>query len=388
MFKYPFDTKFLIMKFIVDSYLAKYRPNVISEGAGMAIAGLASAASAGGSMIVQGNMNRKNRKWQERMYAQRIKDERENWNMTNQYNEEMYNKYNSPAAQVRQYLDAGVNPDLSESVDSSGLGAANSIGDAGDQGSAPYQSSGVNFIGAFANVMDILNGIESANLDNQLKKAQLDKLSKSAAMDYLVRNYQPRLFDSGIVVDDMPSPSRKALISYFRSQGLSRKAAAQSANFVSSANHNDVKAEYYLRAHAGESNRKQFLDDVSNPYYSDFDDTFSDDLRTYYKGLQDIQDMLGKSKKSKAKFENDYWSARNGRSSGAIAGENEEYGRDINKYSAAIQENQGKAESEINGYLDKLSRTHPKTAVALRVAYMALKNMSVGFKGNGFSLGL
>lgn len=56
------------------------------------------------------------------------------WQKNNEYNEQMYNQYQSPAAMVRQYQDAGLNPALM-------YGGVNSNGNAIGSSSAPDSSS-------------------------------------------------------------------------------------------------------------------------------------------------------------------------------------------------------------------------------------------------------
>lgn len=54
--------------------------------------------------ISQGVQNKKNRKWQEKMYGVQRRDSLADWNMQNEYN--------SPANQMKLYKEAGLNPNL------------------------------------------------------------------------------------------------------------------------------------------------------------------------------------------------------------------------------------------------------------------------------------
>ena len=347
--------------------------------AGLAAAG-AAAVGTGANLVAQGKLNRKNRKWQEKMYAQRLADERENWNMANQYNEEMYLKYNSPDAQVRQLQAAGINSDLND-VSSDGLGAPGAIGDAGDQGSAPYQSSGIDFIGAFANIIDIVQSLESSRLDNQIKKAELDKLTKSTAMDYLVKTYNPRLFDSGLSVDVPPQPRAK-LEKYFRNQGLSRGAAKQAANYVGTANLNDVKSEYYRRGHSAESERKSYSSDIADPFHSDFDDNMVDTLNEFFKVQNDLNSWIMKSQKAKSKYDANYW---NNRKSGQDAQNDSDmkgYQTGMAKQSFESGQNESAIDAQAEEWLNKID--NPIVQLIARFLFMKGKNFS--FSGAGFRL--
>ena len=84
-------------------------------GIGAAIGTTAALTAAGtaGNAIAQGKLNKKNRKWQEKMYERRLADQRADWQMQNEYNEkltaEYWDKYNSPTAQLREQKAAGLN---------------------------------------------------------------------------------------------------------------------------------------------------------------------------------------------------------------------------------------------------------------------------------------
>lgn len=91
----------------------------------------------GANAYAQGKTNKKTRQWNEKMYGWQKKDNWENWNTQNQYNEGLWNKqnqynedlwhkmnqreedvwnmqnsYNSPAAQMQRFKEAGLNPHL------------------------------------------------------------------------------------------------------------------------------------------------------------------------------------------------------------------------------------------------------------------------------------
>lgn len=331
----------------------------------------ASMAASATSAIANANLDKKNRKWQEQMYAQRLRDERENWNMQNEYN--------SPSAVAARMMSAGLNPDVSDIP--SGSGVAGSVGSAGDQGSAPYQHSPLDFVGAFANVMEIVQGLESSRLDNQIKKAELDKLTKSTAMDYLVKTYNPRLFDSGLSVDIPPQPRAK-LEKYFRNQGLSRSAANQAANYVSTANLNDVKSEYYRRGHSAESERKSYLSDIADPFHSDFDDNMVDTLNEFFKVQNDLNSWIMKSQKAKAKYDNNYW---NNRKSGQDAQNDSDmkgYQTGMAKQSYESGQNESAIDAQAEEWLKKID--NPIVQLIARFLFMKGKNFS--FSGAGFRI--
>lgn len=69
-----------------------------------AITAGASAIASGGQAIATGKLNKKNREWQEKMYARQRADSLSDWNMQN--------AYNSPEQQMQRLKDAGLNPNL------------------------------------------------------------------------------------------------------------------------------------------------------------------------------------------------------------------------------------------------------------------------------------
>lgn len=73
-------------------------------GAATAIAAGVSAASSGGQMIWQGKMNKKTRRWNEKMYGIQRQDAIADWNRQNEYN--------NPEAQKERLKAAGLNPAL------------------------------------------------------------------------------------------------------------------------------------------------------------------------------------------------------------------------------------------------------------------------------------
>lgn len=344
-------------------------------GYGLAAAGAVGAA--GANLYSQASLNKANRAWQEKMYARQLADERENWNMQNEYNEAMYLKYNSPDAQARQMMSAGLNPDLQD-ISANGLPASGAVGSA----SVPSPSgSPLDFVGAFANVMDIVQGLESSRLDNQLKKAELDKLTKSTAMDYLVKTYNPRLFDSGLAVD-VPQVSKSKLESYFRGQGLSRNAARQAARYVRTANLNDVKSEYYRRGHSAESERKSYLSDIADPFHSDFDDTMVDTLNDFFKVQSDLSSWIQKSQKAKARYDANYWNGRRSDQDAQNDSDLKGYQTGMAKQSFESGQNESAIDAQAEEWLSKID--NPIVQLIARFLFMKGKNFS--FSGAGFRI--
>lgn len=88
----------------------------ILAGVGTALGGAASA----GSAIASGSLNRKNRKWQEKMYnlqvTQRREDAQAQYERTKDYAQWAWNRFESPTAQRAAMEAAGMNPFVEGSV--------------------------------------------------------------------------------------------------------------------------------------------------------------------------------------------------------------------------------------------------------------------------------
>lgn len=278
----------------------------------MAIAGGASAALGVGNIINSGNVNRKNRNWQEKMYARQLADERENWSMQNEYNEQLYEKYSSPAAQVAQMRAAGINPDL-QNISSASPASAGSVGSASVPSSGPFQPT--DFVGAFANVIELLQSMRSNALDADIKSAELQKLGKSYALDYLAKSYNPRFsdLDSRNFVETVRqyAGGQKAFVKSLMGKGLSRRAANVASNYVFGDNSDvwfpDIQERYYQKFASAEDRRTHYMNTVGSSSWSSFDDIMQDTI----KGMNIIADKITKLNLKSAQSNYSAASARN-----------------------------------------------------------------------------
>lgn len=105
-------------------------------GVGSLLGGASSLFSAANS----GNMNRKNRKWQEKMYKWQLQDQRDNakmqWQENRDYAKWSYDNFESPIAQRAGYKAAGINPFVEGSALQS-MGATQGNASAPDGASVP-----------------------------------------------------------------------------------------------------------------------------------------------------------------------------------------------------------------------------------------------------------
>lgn len=272
-------------------------------------AGIA-AASTAGSVVAQSKLNRKNRKWQEKMYERRLADQRADWQMQNEYNEELYNKYNSPTAQVRQLEAAGINPDLN-GVDSSQISSAGSLPASPDAGSAPYQMPALDFVGTFAQMASMFQQIEAASLDNDMKREQIRSSVLPDVLDFAARNYDP---SSKNTSDDLQIPifSQKYLRNYFLSRGMSRASSRTAAKMVSQLDPKDVIKSYYDKDSNMNKSRTDNFTITGDSLFSDDNDTMKSNFKTFSDAIAKFNKLLRDAQASKAQYDKDYYDNSNG----------------------------------------------------------------------------
>ena len=146
------------------------------------IAGAATAAAAGTNAIAQGKLNRKNRRWQEKMYNKQVADRRADAEAQAQRQKDLaqwaYTNFDSPAAQRSADAAAGVNPfvegsSIQPAQVNSGSAQAAQGGDV--PGSGPYQMNPMSALQSGASSI-----IQNAMLDRQMKNADADIALKDA----------------------------------------------------------------------------------------------------------------------------------------------------------------------------------------------------------------
>lgn len=335
------------------------------------------------SSISTAVQNRKNRDWQEKMYARQLADERESWMMQNDYNEEMYNKYNSPAAQSRQMLAAGINPDMQE-LSGNTLSPSSALGSA----SVPSVSgqNPIDFVGAFMNIAEMINSVRSSELDNELKEAELQKLSQTHAMDYMIKNYElykdvykdakgtntmGELFDASM-------SSSNNLWKYFEKQGLSKRSAKLAARYVMTMDVDKLHNEYYTRQSAKDTSRKAYALGKADPYYKNNDDDFITALNEFLSRSDEFDRLMQKANNNVNKYKADYYSSKNG----SVDAYNEQRissaSAEVAESKAADVHNQKELNEDINKFVDSFDSDWARS-IARLVVYV-LKNTSFGSK--------
>lgn len=146
------------------------------------IAGAATAAAAGTNAIAQGKLNRKNRRWQEKMYNKQVADRRADAEAQAQRQKELaewaYTKFDSPAAQRAANAAAGINPFVEgSSIQPAQVnpGSAQPAQGGDVPGSGPYQMNPMSALQSGASSI-----IQNAMLDRQMKNVDADIALKDA----------------------------------------------------------------------------------------------------------------------------------------------------------------------------------------------------------------
>lgn len=153
------------------------------------IGALLGGASAAGSAVAGGKMNRKNRRWQEKMYKQQLQDQRENsrmqWQESRDYAKWAYDNIESPAAQRAGFKAAGINPFVEGSVlQPMGASSGNASAPEGatPPSSGPYQFNPGSAIqqGASALREYAMQSVQAKNIEAQTEYTNAQRLKTLA----------------------------------------------------------------------------------------------------------------------------------------------------------------------------------------------------------------
>lgn len=157
----------------------------ILAGVGTALSGAASA----GSAISSGSLNRKNRKWQEKMYnlqvAQRREDAQAQYERTKDYAQWAWNRFESPTAQRAAMEAAGMNPFVEGSVIQP-MGTPQGNVSQAEGGSVPsqgpYQNNPMSNIMAGASSLReaAMQGVQAENIQAQTELTNANRLKVQA----------------------------------------------------------------------------------------------------------------------------------------------------------------------------------------------------------------
>lgn len=155
----------------------------------LGIGALLGGAASAGSAISSGSMNRKNRKWQEKMYnlqvTQRREDAQAQYERMKDYASWAFNKFESPIAQRSSMQAAGINPFFQgSSIQPMGTPQGNvSQADGGSVPSqGPYQNNPMSNIMAGASSLReaALQGVQVENIQAQTEYTNAQRLKTIA----------------------------------------------------------------------------------------------------------------------------------------------------------------------------------------------------------------
>lgn len=155
----------------------------------LGIGALLGGAASAGSAISSGSMNRKNRKWQEKMYnlqvTQRREDAQAQYERMKDYASWAFNKFESPIAQRSSMQAAGINPFFQgSSIQPMGTPQGNvSQADGGSVPSqGPYQNNPMSNIMAGASSLReaALQGVQAENIQAQTEYTNAQRLKTIA----------------------------------------------------------------------------------------------------------------------------------------------------------------------------------------------------------------
>lgn len=155
----------------------------------LGIGALLGGAASGGSAIASGSMNRKNRKWQEKMYnlqvTQRREDAQAQYERTKDYAQWAWNRFESPTAQRAAMEAAGMNPFVQGSVIQP-MGTPQGNVSQAEGGSVPsqgpYQNNPMSNIMAGASSLReaALQGVQAENIQAQTELTNANRLKVQA----------------------------------------------------------------------------------------------------------------------------------------------------------------------------------------------------------------
>lgn len=288
-------------------------------------AGLA-AASTAGNLIAQGKLNKKNRQWQEKMYERRLADQRADWQMQNEYNEQLteqyWNEYNSPTAQVKAAQQAGINPDL-QGLDGSQVSPTSAaMGSSPDAGSAPYQMPAMDFVGTFAQMASMFQQIEATSLDNDMKRQQIRSSVLPELLDFAGRYYNPDMKPE----DNFQTVfNNKDLRNYFRSRGMSKSLSKTAANMFDGLNPKDIIKSYFDKDTGMNKSRTDNFTITGDSLFSDDNETMKSQFKTFSKAIADFNEILRGAQTAKANYDKSFYENSNAGDDAAAAGVDKQY---------------------------------------------------------------
>lgn len=173
-----------------------------ADDAAIAAAAIGAAGSVGGAAIngiSAGNLNKKNRKWQEEQAAKQMAWNEAMWNKTNEWNLaqwERQNAYNTPSAQLERLKEAGLNP-LFYGLDGSNADAMSSAQALGYERASSNPQ--LNPVGE--GIAAALQMAQLANIEAQTNKTKAEAGAINAKLPYEIDEIRSRVRSSNLSSD-------------------------------------------------------------------------------------------------------------------------------------------------------------------------------------------
>lgn len=193
----------------------------------LGIGAILGGASSAGSAISSGGMNRKNRRWQEKMYnlqvTQRREDAQAQYERMKDYASWAYNKFESPVAQRAAYAAAGVNPFVEGSA-LQPMGTPQGSVSQADGGSVPsqgpYQNNPMSNIVAGASSLReaALQGVQAENIQAQTELTNANRLKVQAETIGINKSNEILDIVKGIKDNELLSSGSRAAMDKIASQ--------------------------------------------------------------------------------------------------------------------------------------------------------------------------
>lgn len=144
---------------------------IAAEALAAIIGTIGAATSTGISSAVSGKMNRRALRYNKEQAELNRQFQSQQTQIARQWQEYFYNQYSSPQAQVRQYIDAGLNPALMYQSGPGVGSVASTSTPSGSQASAPSQ-----FMPDLSGIIDVMQSIGDFILRKDVAEAQVRNL--------------------------------------------------------------------------------------------------------------------------------------------------------------------------------------------------------------------
>lgn len=171
-------------------YLFKYRHQLklepLSVAALLGISAAASAASSGISAIGAGKMNRRGERYATAENERNRVFQAEQAQLGREWQEDFYNKYQSPSAQIKMYKDAGLNPALMYEGGYSPGSTPSGASPVGGSSMMPTFTNPLDNFDMLGPVMDafrLKNEITALDSENKVRDATVGKINSEALLN-------------------------------------------------------------------------------------------------------------------------------------------------------------------------------------------------------------